>query len=158
MMTGLDADEKKRFGTARLFGADILVNFQKDDPVKTVMEATGNMGADAVIDLTGSPVAILQGLEMLRRDGRFCALGLPSGEVPLCWTRTALKAVNLYFSYSSDYTSWERCLSMIKNGKVGLEEFTRDIYSLDGWEEAFERARSGEALKVLIKPQADLPG
>ena len=33
-----------------------------------------------------------------------------------------------------------------------LDEFTKDIYSLDEWEKAFEKARSGEALKVIIKP------
>lgn len=152
LMTGIDMDEKKRFGIAKAFGADEIVNVQHEDPVKVVMEETAGVGADVVIDLSGAPQAIIQGFDMLRKDGRFCALGLPHGEVGVPWMKLALRAANIHFSYSSNYMSWERCLSMIKNGKVKLKQFTEDIYSLDNWVEAFDRARSGEALKVVLKP------
>lgn len=152
LMTGLDVDEKKRFAIAESFGADIVVNVQHKDPLKTVMTMTDGIGADVVIDLSGSPQAIIQGLDMLKKDGRFCGLGLPHGDVSVPWMKLALKAANIYFSYSSDYTSWERCLSMIKNRKVILKQFTEDIYTLDRWEEAFEKSRSGESLKVILKP------
>lgn len=151
LMTGLDVDEKKRFRIARQFGADLMVNVQREDPVKVVMEETKGTGADVVIDLSGAPRAIVQGFDVLRKDGKFCALGLPHGEVSFPWTKVVLKAANIYFSYSSDYTSWERCLSMIRNGKIKLNEFTKDIYPLEEWEKAFEKARSGDALKVIIK-------
>ncbi|KJS50577.1 zinc-binding dehydrogenase [Desulfosporosinus sp. BICA1-9] len=152
LLTGIDADEKTRFPAAKGFGAYRTVNVMKEDPVSIVMADTGGMGADVVIDLSGAPKAIVQGFDLLRRDGRFCALGLPTSDVPMPWAKVALKAVNLVFSYSSDFESWERCLSMIQLGKVNLREFTSDIYSLESWEEAFDKAASGEALKVIIKP------
>lgn len=152
IMTGIDQDEKKRFGLAKSFGADRVINAQHEDPVKEVLDESDGMGADVVIDLSGAPQAILQGFECLRKDGRFCAMGLPHGEVRMPWQKIVLKAANVHFSYSSDYTSWERCLSMIRNGKVRLKRFTEDIYPLEQWKDAFHLAGSGEALKVIIRP------
>ena len=63
-----------------------------------------------------------------------------------------LKAAVIHFSYSSDYKSWESCLSMLENEKVKLKEFTNKRYGLDQWEQAFEAARSGKYLKVIINP------
>ena len=151
-MTGLQADTHDRFAAARKFGCDDLVNVQQDDPVAKVMSLTGGQGADVVLDLTGSVQAIVQGFELLRKDGIFCALGLPHGPVSLPWSQLALKAIRIIFSYSSDHLAWKRCLSMVASGKIRLAEFTRDIYHLDDWEAAFAKARSGEALKVIIKP------
>ena len=78
-ITGLDVDEKKRFHIAKQLGADILINAQKEDPVRMVMNETNGIGADVVIDLSGSFQAIVQGFDMLKKDGKFCALGLPHG-------------------------------------------------------------------------------
>lgn len=152
LVSGIEPDEKKRLPAAKKYGAYKTVNVMKEDPVRIVMEDTFGIGADVVIDLSGAANAILQGFDMIKRNGRFCALGLPSSDVPVPWAKIALKAVNLVFSYSSDFESWERCLSMVQMGKIELKEFTSDIYPLEKWENAFERASSGETLKVIIKP------
>ena len=151
-ITGLNADEKKRFDKARNYGADFLVNIQKEEPVERIMEVTGGRGADIVIDLTGSGMAINGGFSMLKKDGKFCALGLPGEDVAVPWRDLVLKAITFFYSYSSDYKSWEGCLSLIKNRRVNLVDFTDTIYPLEQWEEAFATARSGQALKVILKP------
>lgn len=156
LMTGTDMDTAMRFSIATEFGAEHTVNVMEEDPVKAVMEKTGGVGADLVIDLSGSSQAIIQGLDMLRKEGRFCALGLPHGEVPVPWTKLVLKAARIQFSFSSGYQSWEWCLFMIRSGKVRLERFTKDIFPLECWKEAFDLARSGKTLKVIIKP--GMPG
>src|SRR5437667_2203619 len=46
----MDLDDNK-LKIAKQNGADITVNSKKEDPVKTIMEITGNLGVDAVIDL-----------------------------------------------------------------------------------------------------------
>ncbi|MCK5155140.1 MAG: alcohol dehydrogenase catalytic domain-containing protein [Spirochaetales bacterium] len=151
-ITGIDVDERKRFKAAAELGADYTVNAQKNDAVGMVVDRTKGRGADLVIDLTGSPPAIMDGLRMLRKNGRFCALGLPCNPVTIPWADTVLRAVTVYYSYSSDYTSWETCLAMIRCGEVKLEKFTDQIFPLSSWEQAFSTARSGNALKVIIQP------
>jgi len=151
MVTGTDADEKCRFAAARDFGAWRTVNVMQDDPVAAVMADTKGLGADVVIDLSGAAPAISQGLAMLRKDGRFCAIGMPADDIRIPWATCVSKAIRIIFSYSSDYASWERCLSMIRLGKIKLDRFTQDVFPLDQWEKAFDRAASGDALKVLFR-------
>jgi L-iditol 2-dehydrogenase len=150
VMTGIDSDAKKRFGIAKEYGAYRTINTMAEDPVSLVMADTGGTGADVVIDLSGSPQAIVQGCDLLRKDGRFCAMGIPSQDVQVPWNKLIFKAINVYFCYSSDFISWERCLSMIKWKKVQLAKFTQNVYELDQWEKAFTCAQGGEALKVII--------
>ena len=153
ILTGLSSDEAARFAVARRLGADAVINVEREDPVAVVKEMTDGAGVDVVVDLTGAAPAIRQGFEMVRRDGRFCALGMPGGDVPLPWTQVALQAIKVIFSFSSHYRSWELCLSMIENGRVDLSDFTADRFSLDSWETAYDKARGGETLKSLILPQ-----
>lgn len=151
-VTGLDADEAVRFPAARAFGADATVNAQRSDAVEAVRGMTAGAGADLVIDLSGAPPAILGGFKMLKKDGRFCAIGLPGTEVSLPWAELVLGASTLFFSYSSDYLAWERVLSMLADGRLKSDGFTDHIYPLDEWEAAFDAAASGEALKAIIQP------
>ncbi|MEI6101463.1 MAG: zinc-binding dehydrogenase, partial [Eubacteriales bacterium] len=144
--------ESSRFDIARAFGADAVLNVQHMDPVPMILEKTEKQGADVVIDLSGSPRAIMQGFDLLRKDGRFCAIGIPGEPFPIDWQKLVLKAANIIFSYSSDYLSWERCLSMIENGNIKLKQFTNSVFKLSEWEKAFETARSGQVLKVIICP------
>jgi L-iditol 2-dehydrogenase len=153
LVTGIEADERLRFAAARQFGADRCIRSDRVDAVEAVMEETGGAGADLAVDLSGSPRAVEEGLRMLKKDGRFCAVGLPSQPVSLPWADLVLRAPTLFFSYSSDYRAWERCLGMLDRGEVRTELFLRRTFSLEEWEEAFRTAESAEALKVLILPQ-----
>ena len=150
--TGLDADEDSRFKAARAFGADMTINAQQKDPVEVIKESSGGRGADLVIDLSGAPRAILSGFKMLKKDGRFCAIGLPHGNVDFPWAEAVLGAYTVFFSFSSDFRAWEQCLKMMSEGKIKTDGFTDNCFSLVKWSDAFDLARSGKALKVIIKP------
>jgi threonine dehydrogenase-like Zn-dependent dehydrogenase len=150
-MTGLNEDEPRRFALALECGADLTINVQKEDPVKILYGMTDGRGVDLAVDLSGAAPAILQGLGALKKNGRFCAIGLPHGAVCLPWSELVLKAASIYFSFSSGYRTWERCLSLLKRGKVDLEPFIHDVYELNDWETAFNDARSAKALKAIIR-------
>jgi L-iditol 2-dehydrogenase len=151
-VTGMDVDEKERAAMAIKFGAEKFINAGRTDAAKEILELTGGEGADVVVDLAGAPSAIVNGLDMLKKNGRLCAIGLPAGDVAVPWAKAVLKAVSFIYSFSSDNISWMRCLDMIKRGKVKLESFTSSVYPMTRWEDAFEEARSGRALKVIIHP------
>lgn len=150
-LTGLDADEPYRFPLAKKLGADRLVNVAKEDITKIVMEQTKGVGADVVIDLSGAGSAITQAFGFIRKDGRFCAIGLPHGNISVPWADMVMKAVNVFFSYSSGFETWERCLSFLNTGRVDLSDFTNAVYPLDDWQPAFDDARKGKVLKAIIK-------
>ena len=70
----LDFIESRR-EIALALGADAA--FSPDDPAlkEKIMELTGGRGCDAVVEVTGNPQAVVQGLELTARFGRFALVG-----------------------------------------------------------------------------------
>jgi L-iditol 2-dehydrogenase len=152
-ITGVNQDEKLRLKMAKELGADRTINVQKEDPIAIVKERTGGIGADLVIEVSGSPMAISQGFRMVRTHGRFLAIGIPlEQEVPIPWKEIIFKAPSLIFHFSSCYSSWERGLSLLEHKKVDVKKLISKILPLKEWEKGFQLAKSGEAIKVLFKP------
>jgi L-iditol 2-dehydrogenase len=152
-ITGVNQDEKLRLRIAEKLGADRTINVEKEDPVVIVKEMTSGIGADLVVELSGSPGAISQGLRMVRTHGRFLAIGIPvEQEVSIPWKEIIFKAPSVIFHFSSCYSSWERSLSLLERKKVDVNCLISKILPLKDWEEGFRLAKSGEAIKVLLKP------
>jgi L-iditol 2-dehydrogenase len=152
-ITGVNQDEKLRLRIAEKLGADRTINVQKEDPVMIVKEMTRGIGADLVVELSGSPGAISQGLRMVRTHGRFLAIGIPiEQEVSIPWKEIIFRAPSVIFHFSSCYSSWERGLSLLERKKVDVKCLISKILPLKEWEEGFHLAKSGEAIKVLFKP------
>jgi L-iditol 2-dehydrogenase len=150
-ITGVNVDEKLRLRVAENLGADRTINVQREDPVALVKESTGGIGADLVIELSGSPIAISQGLRMVRTHGRFLAIGIPvEQEVSIPWKEIIFKAPSVIFHFSSCYSSWERGLSLLERKKVDVKSLISKILPLKDWEEGFHLAKSGEAIKVIF--------
>jgi threonine dehydrogenase-like Zn-dependent dehydrogenase len=73
---------------SKRLGADITINVTRTDPVKEVLEITKGLGCDVVFECAGGSKdqghagmdTFLQGLEMLRHEGRIVEIGhLPAG-------------------------------------------------------------------------------
>lgn len=150
-LTGLDADVANRFPLALRLGAKRVINVQQENARDVVMTMTGGRGADVVIDLSGSGRAIVDSFSFIKRDGRFCAIGLPHGDVSIPWSDLVLKAIQIFFSFSSSYSTWEKCMGLVASGKVDLSPFTDAVYPLDDWQQAFDDARHARALKAIIR-------
>jgi len=70
--------EEERLALAREFGADHTLNARETDArerVARVREWSGGYGADLVAELAGSPDILQEGLDMLRRAGRYLWIG-----------------------------------------------------------------------------------
>lgn len=69
--------EDEKLKVARKDGhADNIVNSKEEDPVKTVMELTDKMGADAVIDFVNASKTVETDMQFLRRRAKVVLVGL----------------------------------------------------------------------------------
>lgn len=153
MITGTDGDEKLRLPAARLMGIDHVVNIQKEDPLQKVLDLTQGAGADLVVEASGAAPAIRQAFDLIKIDGRICGLGLSGREhVELPWDLAIKKAARLICSFSSNWTSWERALSLLAGGKVNVDPLITACYPLKDWQQAFQRLERLEAIKILLNP------
>ena len=142
-----------RLELAAGLGLSTLEVHPEEDVVGVLVETHGGNGADVVIDATGSSVAISAGVRALRRRGRFCAVGLSgTSSMDFPWDQAMFQAVDLYFSMSSSYTSWDRALSLIATGQVAAERLVAP-FALADWETAFGSLERREVVKAVLVPE-----
>jgi threonine dehydrogenase-like Zn-dependent dehydrogenase len=91
----------ERLERADAFGADHTVDMSEydavEDRVDRVRELTGGLGADAVVELTGVPAAIGEGLGLLGNGGRYLVMGniIPGTEATIDPGRAVRKSLTV---------------------------------------------------------------
>ena len=153
LVTGRNADEGIRFEKARELGADYTINVDKTNPIGSVMEITDGLGCDMLIETSGGATAIYQALEMVRRLGRICAIGISGKqEVPIPYDRGIFKALRYDFCFSSSWTAWEKAIGLISKGLLPARKLITHRLPLEKWEEAFHLLETLQAAKVILVP------
>jgi threonine dehydrogenase-like Zn-dependent dehydrogenase len=118
-----------------------------------IREQTSGLGADVVVECSGSPRAIPVTIDLVRKMGRICVIGLTGGKnVELPWDKFLFKVVDVKFHLSTGYTSWDRTINLIASGAVPAEKLITHRASLDDWERVFDDIENLRALKALMIP------
>jgi propanol-preferring alcohol dehydrogenase len=68
-IVALDLDDQK-LEVAKKNGADNTINSKKEDAVKSTMELTDKLGADAIIDFVNASKTVETDMQLLRRRAR----------------------------------------------------------------------------------------
>ncbi|HJU00849.1 MAG TPA: zinc-binding dehydrogenase, partial [Actinomycetes bacterium] len=114
---------------------------------------TGGRGVDLVLECSGSAGAVADGIAALRRRGRLCVLGMsgrPTLEVP--WDLAMQRALDVSFSLSSSYASWDGALALLARGAVDPAPLAT-VFPLDDWRAAFDAIADRSVVKALLDPR-----
>lgn len=143
---------------ATKMGADAALDPRPGDVVARVKEMTNGAGVDVLLEMSGSPDAIRQGLAMLRPGGRASLLGIPKEAVSLdLYADVIGKGIVLQGILGRRmFETWVEMSSLLKSGRLNLEPLFRDRLPLDGFAQAFEMLEKGTANKVLLCPDGPL--
>lgn len=142
-----------RMALAEKVGADILINAKTQDVEAEIMKITKGKGADLVVEASGAESAINSGLRILRRLGRMCVLGLPSGpESNIAWLTAAEKSLSIIFSYSSAPWSWNTVTSMMARGALDVKSLITHTYPLSDYKVMFDKIKQKEVVKGVFLP------
>ncbi|HHT06399.1 MAG TPA: zinc-binding dehydrogenase, partial [Hydrogenispora sp.] len=140
-----------RLEKAKEFGADIVMNPGKVDAIGEVMRLTDNYGCDVYIEATGHPSAVGQGLQMIRKLGRFIEFSVFSEPATVDWSiigdRKELDVLGAHLSpYCFNYV-----IKRIADGTLKTDGIINKTFPLEQWEQAFDAAtgKYGD-LKVAI--------
>jgi NADPH2:quinone reductase len=108
---------------------------------------------DVVVDVTGVPAVIEQGLDSVRRGGRFLVFGVASAEA-----RVALSPFRVYndeitvIGSMAVLHSFGTALDLIADGAVDTTGLVTHRFPLDDYEEALDTVRDGKGIKVHVLP------
>ena len=152
VVIGTPGDAKLRLAKAKELGF-CAINRGEVNPLETVMDLTAGIGADLVVECSGSPRAIPETIEFVRKRGKICAIGLTGNRsVEIPWDKFNFKVVDLIFNLSTSYTSWARTIALIHKGLVPAETLITHRAPLEEWEKLFDVIENLQALKGLIIP------
>lgn len=137
---------------ARVAGADILVNPQKESLHEIVMRETHNLGADAVIMAIGIPSIVNESIQLLRKGG---TINLFAG-----FTNGAVSEIDPNFIHYHEVqvngttaltrSDYMKAMSLIATGRINTEVLITQGYTLDNIQEAILDVKTGKGMKSII--------
>lgn len=152
MLIAIDIREK-RLQLAKEYGADLVLNPQKDDVVGTVKSLTGGYGCDVYIQASGHPSGAIQGLQMIRKLGRFVEFSVYNDPVTVDWSIIGdRKELDLRGAHLSPYT-YETTIRFLNDGRIKADKIITHEIPLSEFKKGFEMVEKGEeSIKVVLIP------
>jgi threonine 3-dehydrogenase len=148
----------KACGAAKIFAvevnADVVMNPATDNVVERIKDETDGTGVDVLLEMSGVATAIRTGFAALRTGGRASLLGIPSKPFELDFARDIIfkGAIVLGINGRKMFETWFQMEALLATGKLNLEPAITHRLKLGEFEQAMELLRTGEAIKVILRP------
>jgi D-arabinose 1-dehydrogenase-like Zn-dependent alcohol dehydrogenase len=148
----------QRLAIAEAFGADEIISVEKTSPeerLDRVRRATDGRGADIVMEFTGHPQAFNEGLDLIRRGGRYVVVGqLGSGTTTFRPALIVSKQLRILGSLSGRAKAYWKALNFISEHQntIPFSRMISNHYTLDQVNIAMERMKKYEEIKPVIQP------
>lgn len=142
-----------RLALAERIGAE-PIDTRARNPQMAVAAATGDRGADAVIEAVGHPSAFETAIDVVRRGGRVVVVGMYTGEtvpVPLgVWWARALDV--RFAGICPVHAWWERAMEDVRAGRIDPTPLVSHRLPLEQAALGYDLFASRRATKVLLVP------
>jgi L-iditol 2-dehydrogenase len=150
----LTGTRESRLDVGRALGADVVVDSRKEDPVAAVMAATGDKGADLVIDCAGGDETFDQSIRMAKPGGKVLLVAFYHGPVTADIAHAVRRNVTIYTERGEGGTSVGRALALVAAGRMTAKPLITHRFPLSRVHEAMDvlEKRIGDPLKVVVMP------
>ena len=145
-----------KLNLAKKLGATRAINFRKEDSVKVLRDATGGLGVDVVLEMSGAQSAIDSGLKAVRKGGMFIAFGLPSKSVTVDLAEDIIfKGLQIKgITGRKIFETWDQMSYLLRAGKLDLSPIVTHEVGLNEFEHAMDLMinHPNETIKVVMYP------
>jgi len=143
-----------RLNLARGMKADAVLDVSRESFVDRIKELTGDRGLDGVLEMSGNPEAVRDGLAALRNGGRISLLGIPKEPFELNWNRLVIfKGITIHgiIGRRMDDT-WYQMDNLLGSGRLDIRPAITHVMPMEKFDEAIRLLQSGQAGKVVLVP------
>jgi threonine dehydrogenase-like Zn-dependent dehydrogenase len=151
IVTGTSKDAA-RLEVAKKLGADHVIDVQKENPLKRIMEITGGKGVDVALDCTAGAgtAAILLGVEALKRKGGTLLIQGEMADFPnFPIGKITVKYITIKSARGHSYKACELALQQLASKRFPLELLTTHRFGLKDTEYAIKSV-GGEGAKDVV--------
>jgi threonine 3-dehydrogenase len=140
-----------RLALAKKMGAHDVVTPQ--EATRAVHGATGGLGVDVVLEMSGVPSAIHQAFALVRVGGRVQMLGIPARPMEVDFaTEIIFKGITVYGVVGRRmYDTWIQMTQFLRSGQFDPTPVITHRFPLEQYDEAIAAIKSGEAGKVVFE-------
>ena len=145
---------EERLNFAKNFNPDALINSKNDNIIDEVFNLTGGDGVNVVMICASDKNIFEQSLKITKKLGRINYFaGLPKDDSIIVLDANLIHYYELEITGTSDSTPQQskKAIELLNNGKVKVNNLITHRYSLEKYFEGLEMAKSGKAMKVVIK-------
>lgn len=148
---------KARLDLAKRWGADYVINIEEiTDPAKRrdqILELTSGRGPDIAIDCSGVAAAFSEGLDIIRKGGRYLIIGQTSEVLTsIPPGRIVYKGLDILGNLSATIPHFYKALQFIKNKrtKYPFADIVTNKFRLEQINEALAAMEAGKEIKPVI--------
>jgi alcohol dehydrogenase len=150
-----------RLEAAKHFGADVVVNNSRENPLRVIRDLIGDLagrlGADVSIEAVGVPTTFELAVKLVRPGGRIANVGVHGAPATLdledLWIKDVTITTGLVDTFSTP-----TLLNLVASGQINAKRFITHHFGLDEFEEAYDvfgRSADSGALKVVLTHSDD---
>jgi threonine dehydrogenase-like Zn-dependent dehydrogenase len=151
---------KLRLDLAKKWGASHVIDIERTtDHTRRkaeILKLTDGRGPDVVIEASGVPVAFREGMDIVRRGGRYLIIGQTSMEAEQSIIPGLImqKLMEIIGVASATVGHYYKALQFIKNkrNKYNFADIVTNKFRLDQLNEAVDSMAKGEEIKPVIIP------
>ena len=151
----VSARGERRLEYAKRFGADIVIDAQKENVLERVMELTDGEGCDYVMDAAGSVDSILLCFDACKNGGDVLYYGIPDekAQIPFPFMKMLMKQLRLHgiLEYCA---GWDSLVALVANGRMNVHDMVTHTFTLDELPKAIELLKSKD--RSLIKSVVEM--
>ena len=141
-----------RLEAAKQFGADVVINNDREDPLAAVQALTGGLGADTAIEAVGVPATFELAAALIRPGGRVANIGVHGEPATLHLEELWIKDVTITTGLVDTYST-PTLLKLVTSHQVAAGRLVTHHFDMDQFVEAYDvfaRAADTGALKVVL--------
>ncbi|MFP4396056.1 MAG: L-threonine 3-dehydrogenase [Anaerolineales bacterium] len=144
-----------RLELARKVGADLALNPREDNIARRAQDAVRGKSFDVLLEMSGAPAALIQGLDLLKPGGDASLLGLAPdtlGDFDMN-NLVIMKGITLHgIAGRRLWETWYQMRALLAAQVVDLTPIITHEFPLSRWREAVETMASGKSGKIVMYP------
>ncbi len=150
----VEPDPERRTMAATL-GADVVLE-PGPELRRQVRALTNGMGADVAYDTAGVPQTLEGSIDLVRRGGSVCLVGVTGSPTEVRTNRWLTKEITITTSMVFTIAEASRVADLIVAGRIQVEALHQGTIALDELPATIEQLATRElaALKILVDPTA----
>ncbi|NNF98637.1 MAG: L-threonine 3-dehydrogenase [Desulfobacteraceae bacterium] len=139
-----------RLKLAEKMGVSLAVNVSGSSPGEAMATLGMKEGFDVGLEMSGSPEAFEQMLDVMNYGGKVALLGILPAGTGIDWHNVIFKGLKLKGIYGREmFETWYKMTTMLQSN-LNIDPIITHRFEIDDFQHGFDVMRSGESGKVIL--------